>query len=85
MFDTKSHWERVYQDKPPSEVSWYQKEPSLSLELIRNTGLAHDAPLIDVGGGASVLVNYLCKEGYTDVTVLDISAKSLALRPRSAW
>ena len=78
MSDRKSHWENIYGEKAPQEVSWYQKEPALSLQLIRNTHLAHGAPIIDVGGGASVLVEYLCDEGYTDVAVLDISAKALA-------
>ncbi|MBW2466726.1 MAG: class I SAM-dependent methyltransferase [Deltaproteobacteria bacterium] len=78
MTDRKTHWEKIYGDKTPQEVSWYQKEPALSLQLIRNSHLAHDAPIIDVGGGASVLVEYLCNEGYTNVAVLDISAKALA-------
>jgi 2-polyprenyl-3-methyl-5-hydroxy-6-metoxy-1,4-benzoquinol methylase len=78
MSDRKTHWEKIYGDKAPQEVSWYQKEPALSLQLIHNTHLAHDAPIIDVGGGASVLVEYLCDEGYTNVAVLDISAKALA-------
>ncbi|MGD8939533.1 MAG: class I SAM-dependent methyltransferase [Gammaproteobacteria bacterium] len=77
MFDTKTHWENIYHDKSPLDVSWYQKEPSLSLELIRNTQLASDEPIIDVGGGASVLVDYLCKEGFTNLAVLDISEIAL--------
>lgn len=60
------------------ELSWYQQEPTLSLHLISKTHLAHDAPIIDVGGGDSLLVDYLCAEGYTNVAVLDISAKALA-------
>lgn len=78
MIDRKSHWENIYRNKMPMEVSWYQKEPTLSLQLISKTQLAHDAPIIDVGGGDSLLVDYLCDEGYTNVTVLDISAKALA-------
>ena len=77
MFNRKAHWEGVYREKSPLEVSWFQKEPSLSLELIHRSGIAHDEPIIDVGGGASVLVDYLCKEGYTNLAVLDISAKAL--------
>ena len=77
MSDRKTHWEKIYRDKTPLEVSWHQKEPVLSLQLIRNTHLDHDSPIIDVGGGASVLVDYLCDEGYTNVAVLDISAKVL--------
>jgi SAM-dependent methyltransferase len=76
--DLKDHWEKIYTDRSPLEVSWYQQEPTMSLQLIRNTQLAHDAPIIDVGGGASLLLDYLCNEGYTNIAVLDISAKALA-------
>lgn len=78
MFDRKTHWDNVYQDKSSLDVSWYQKEPLLSLALIRSTQLAKDEPIIDVGGGASVLVDYLCREGFTNLAVLDISAKALS-------
>lgn len=79
MVDKKSHWENVYQQKSADDVSWYQKQPAISLQLIHNTGLARDAALIDVGGGASVLVDYLIKEGYRHPAVLDISANALAV------
>lgn len=78
VFDKKAHWESVYQQKSPLDVSWYQKEPSLSLELIRSTQVSSGEPIIDVGGGASVLVDYLCKEGFTNLAVLDISEKALS-------
>lgn len=78
MIDRKAHWENVYGSKSPLEVSWHQKEPSLSLRLIRNTQLGLDAPIIDVGGGASTLVGKLCTGGYTNIGVLDISARALA-------
>ena len=74
----KQHWESVYSTKSPLEVSWYQTEPRLSLQLIAATGAAKDAPLIDVGGGASVLVDRLLDGGYTSVSVLDISNQALA-------
>jgi SAM-dependent methyltransferase len=73
----KDHWEEVYGRRPSTEVSWYQGEPSLSLELISHTGIGPDAPVIDVGGGASVLVDRLHSLGFTDLTVLDISATAL--------
>ena len=79
MFDRKKHWRNVYQEKSPSEVSWYQKEPKLSLELIRRTNVATNDAIIDVGGGASVLVDYLSKECYTNLTVLDISENAIAI------
>ena len=78
MIDRKAHWENVYANKSPLRVSWYQKDPDLSLQLIRNTRLALDAAIIDVGGGASTLVNKLCEQAYTNVAVLDVSANALA-------
>lgn len=78
MSDRKTHWEDIYKNKSPLEVSWYTTEPVLSLQLIRNTQVALDEPVIDVGGGASVLVDHLCEEGYSHVAVLDISANALA-------
>jgi SAM-dependent methyltransferase len=77
MTDRKNHWEHVYQDKAPLEVSWYQQKPELSLELIRHTGIDKTSALIDIGGGASTLVDYLLGDGYTNISVLDISAKAL--------
>ncbi|MCU7797206.1 MAG: class I SAM-dependent methyltransferase [Candidatus Thiodiazotropha sp. (ex Myrtea spinifera)] len=78
MSDRKRHWENIYQDKASTNVSWYQKEPILSLGLIRATRVTYDEPVIDVGGGASLLVDFLCKEGFSNLSVLDISAKALA-------
>lgn len=73
----QAHWESIYHDKSPTDVSWYQQDPALSLQLIRNTHLSLAEPMIDVGGGASVLVDRLCHAGYTQVAVLDISASAL--------
>ncbi|PHS71106.1 MAG: SAM-dependent methyltransferase [Methylophaga sp.] len=78
MCKTKSHWETVYQTKSPLTVSWYQKEPSVSLQLIHHTQTKHDAPIIDVGGGASVLIDYLSRDGHTNLAVLDIAPTALA-------
>ena len=78
MFDRKMHWGNVYQKKSPLDVSWYQKEPKLSLELIRCTQVAKNEAIIDVGGGASVLVDHLQKESFTNLAVLDISANALS-------
>lgn len=78
MFDKKAHWQNVYQEKSPLDVSWYQKEPKLSLEFIHRTGVSDDEPIIDVGGGASVLVDFLCKDGFSNLSVLDISGNALA-------
>lgn len=78
MTARKEHWEKVYKEKSPQTVSWYQREPALSLALIDKAALPLDAPVIDVGGGASTLVDELCERGYTNVSVLDISAAALA-------
>lgn len=77
MSDRKLHWENVYQQKSPHEVSWYQQNPSLSLQLIQHCQLAPDAALIDVGGGASRLADSLINDAYSNVTVLDVSAHAL--------
>lgn len=77
MFDRKTHWQNVYKEKAALDVSWYQKEPTLSLELIHRTGVLNDEAIIDVGGGASALVDYLSKEGFTNLSVLDISENAL--------
>lgn len=73
----KTHWQRVYGEKQPTEVSWYQPIPEKSLQLIRSTGIARSDPILDVGGGASTLVDHLLDEGYTDVSVLDLSGRAL--------
>ncbi len=73
----KGHWDRVYSTKGPTEVSWYQAVPARSLALIRASGVSPQEPILDVGGGASTLVDHLLDEGYADISVLDISAAAL--------
>jgi SAM-dependent methyltransferase len=73
----EAHWEAVYQARDPASVSWFQSVPARSLELIRSTGLAATAPVIDVGGGASTLVDHLIAAGYSDLTILDIAPTAL--------
>uniref|UniRef100_UPI0023F0E75D class I SAM-dependent methyltransferase n=1 Tax=Chryseobacterium cucumeris TaxID=1813611 RepID=UPI0023F0E75D len=75
--DNKNHWENVYETKNPDQVSWTQKKPQTSLDFILSSGLGKDASIIDIGGGDSNLVDFLLEEGYENITVLDISAKSL--------
>lgn len=77
MSSNKTHWEKVYETKNPDQVSWTQKIPTTSLELIRNFGLDKTAKIIDVGGGDSTLVDHLLAEGYQNITVLDISIAAL--------
>lgn len=74
----KQHWEGLYASKAPDEVSWYQQMPEQSLNLIEATGTRHDEAVIDVGGGASTLVDHLLGRGFRDVTILDLSAAALA-------
>lgn len=76
--DRKEHWERVYQTRRPQDVSWYQPEATLSLELIQGVAPSRDANIIDVGAGASTLVDGLIAAGYNNVTLLDLSHAALA-------
>ena len=75
--DPKPHWDRVYATNSPTDVSWYQREPTLSLQLIEFSGVPHDAGIIDVGGGSSTLVDALLERGFTDLTVLDVAGTAL--------
>jgi len=77
--DRKQHWEQVYSTKASDSVSWFQEHAELSLRLIHNTGLSKDAAIIDVGGGASTLMDDLVAEGYTDLTVLDLSSSAISV------
>lgn len=78
MTDPSDHWAQVYAARATHEVSWYQIRPETSLKLIANLGIQPDDAVIDVGGGASNLVDHLLEQGLTDVTVLDISTAALS-------
>ena len=73
----KDHWENVYKKKSPIEVSWYQSKPSISLSIISSLSIEKDENLIDVGGGASTLVDYLLEEGFKNISILDLSSNAL--------
>lgn len=73
-----AHWDEVYRRRGARGVSWYQPAPVVSLELVRLLGIAPPTPVLDVGGGASGLVDALVATGFEDVTVLDVSAVPLA-------
>jgi SAM-dependent methyltransferase len=73
----QKHWEKVYKTKQPNEVSWTQEIPKTSLDFIHEFCLPKTAKIVDIGGGDSKLVDYLLKEGFENITVLDISAEAL--------
>ena len=73
----QAHWENVYTTKGENEVSWFQENPAPSLELIAQTGATPASVIIDIGGGASRLVDHLIEQGFEDVTVLDLSGAAL--------
>ena len=75
--DRKKHWENIYQTKDLKDVSWYQPTPTTSLDFLKQFNIPTTAKIIDIGGGDSFLVDHLLDLGYTDLTVLDISAASL--------
>ncbi|MBX9873608.1 MAG: class I SAM-dependent methyltransferase [Beijerinckiaceae bacterium] len=75
----RSHWDDVYTTKPADTVSWFQDDPTPSLDMIAQTGLSTDDPIVDIGGGASVLIDRLLDRGHSAVTVLDIADAGLAV------
>lgn len=74
---SKDHWEKVYSTKAADDVSWFQPHADMSMRLIHDSGLSKGAAIIDVGGGASTLVDDLLNEGYGNITVLDLSGAAL--------
>lgn len=78
----QEHWERVYGAKPPDQVSWFRPHLEISLALIERAAGSRSAGIIDVGGGASSLVDDLLARGYTNVTVLDISQAAIEIAKR---
>ncbi len=75
--DKQTHWDTIYETKNPEEVSWTEKVPAISLNLINQLQVPKNAAIIDVGGGDSNLVDFLLEAGYTNLTILDISANAL--------
>jgi trans-aconitate methyltransferase len=76
--EQRTHWEAVYRTKAVTETSWYQPVLQRSLELIQAATVPPGAAILDVGGGASTLVDHLLAAGFADVTVLDIASTALA-------
>ena len=73
----RDHWQNVYETKNPNEVSWTQKIPQTSLDLIEEVSKGKSSKIIDIGGGDSNLVDFLLEKGFENISVLDISAKAL--------
>jgi hypothetical protein len=83
MVNRDDHWESVYATKRSTDVSWYQPEPTTSLRLINDVARGPDAGIVDIGGGASLLVDHLIAEGFIDLTVVDLAGHALdAVRDR---
>jgi SAM-dependent methyltransferase len=75
--ERRQHWDRVYRTRAADQVGWFKPHLGTSLDWIERLGLPPDAPIIDIGGGASTLVDDLVAAGYGDITVLDISAAAI--------
>jgi SAM-dependent methyltransferase len=73
LMNKQSHWENIYSTKQPTEVSWFTPHLESSLKLIGSAGLRTDASIIDIGCGASTLVDDLLDRGFTDISCLEIS------------
>ena len=77
--NTKTHWQHIYETKTPTQVSWYQEHAQYSLQFIQNTGVQKTGQIIDIGGGASTLLDDLLMAGFQQVSVLDVSGHALQL------
>lgn len=77
--DSKLHWDEIYRTKDATQLSWYQHNAVSSVEFIQKTGIALTGRIIDVGGGALMLVDDVVDLGYLNVTILDISEEALNL------
>ena len=78
MSEPKEHWENIYKTKNHKQVGWYQESPDISLELLSKINSQPTQSIIDVGCGASVLVDKLIQQGYKNVTLLDLSEEALS-------
>ena len=76
MSERQQHWQQVYDSRDVREVSWFQDEPSMSLRLVESVA-DPSCSVVDVGGGASLLVDALAARGFTDLTVVDVSQHAL--------
>jgi hypothetical protein len=82
MTARQEHWDRIYRTRAPDTVSWYQPTPESSLRALDEFRVPATASLIDIGGGASCLVDALLERGWADLTVLDIAESALGVAKR---
>lgn len=75
--DRKTHWDNAWASRPSDALSWHQPDPARSLVMIRQAGVGPGDSVIDVGAGDSVLCERLLDQGFTDLTVLDLSRTAL--------
>lgn len=80
--DRRVHWQKIYRTKSADSLSWYRPHLELSLELLTRSGASADSRVIDVGGGASTLVDDLLERGFRELSVLDVSGEALAVAQR---
>jgi len=78
MSNKKEHWENIYKTRDHKKVGWYQESPAISLELLSKINATAEQSIIDIGCGASLLVDNLISQGYTNITLLDLSEEALA-------
>ena len=78
-FNRQAHWQQVYKEKGEYQVSWFQDQPAISLELIEDVGAKPSSAIIDIGGGASRLMDALVDRGYGDLSVLDLSESATSI------
>ena len=77
--ENKTHWEQIYQTKSTTQVSWYQEHAQYSVQFIQKTGIQKTAAIIDIGSGASTLVDDLLVAGFQNISVLDVSGTALQI------
>jgi len=73
------HWQKIYKERGEHRVSWFEEQPTISLDLIHTVGAKSDSAIIDIGGGASRLVDALVDRGFRDITVLDLSESGVSI------
>lgn len=76
---SKEHWNKAYTDKSIQKLGWYQQTPEPSMGLIKSLKLSRYAEILDVGAGASTLIEFLLEDGFQNITVNDISPVALDL------